>query len=212
MATSSTKTLLTTGDIARHCQVTQRTVHNWICRGHLPTSRTPGGHQRVRADDFRTFLQHHRLPTYGGGESAGHGSPARVLVVDDDPEIRRLITRFLLRLGGYETGTADNGFTAGLEVARFRPDVVIMDVAMPHMDGLEACRRIKSDPQARATRVLVLSAHSEASYRDRATACGVDGWLRKPVRLKELAERIAELANLAPDGAPARSACGRPRR
>lgn len=206
MAMAATKTLLTTGDIARHCQVTQRTVHNWICRGHLPTSRTPGGHQRVRADDFRAFLQHHRLPSYGGGQTAGHGSPARVLIVDDDPEIRRLITRFLLRLGGYETDTADNGFTAGLEVARFHPDVVIMDVAMPHMDGLEACRRIKADPQTRAIRVLVLSAHSAASHREAATRCGVDGWLRKPVRLKELAERIAELADVPSGGAPARPA------
>ena len=200
MTTSATEALLTTGDIARHCQVTQRTVHNWIRGGHLPTSRTPGGHQRVRADDFRAFLQHHRLPSYGGGEAAARGTPSRVLVVDDDPEIRRLITQFLLRLGGYDTGTADNGFTAGLEVARFRPDVVIMDVAMPHMDGLEACRRIKSDPQTRATRVLVLSAHSETSYRERATDCGVDGWLRKPVRLKELAERIADLAAASPGG------------
>ena len=187
-----TETLLTTGEMARHCQVAQRTVHNWIQAGHLPSARTPGGHQRVRVRDFQEFLQQHRLPAYGRGQPLP-GTRLRVLVVDDDDDVRRTFTRYLAGLGTYEVSEASNGFNAGLEVGRFRPDVVTMDLMMPYMDGFEACRWIKDDPDTSHIRVLVVTAYSEEGLRARAMASGADGWLEKPVKLPELAERIAEL-------------------
>lgn len=196
----ATKTLLTTGEMARHCEVTQRTVHNWIQAGHLPTSRTPGRHQRVQVGDFQEFLRRHRLPAYGDAEGRP-GGPKRVLVVDDEAEVRRVFTRYLVRLGEYKVSEAANGFNAGLEVARFRPDVVIMDLMMPYMDGFEACRWIKGDPTTSHIRVLVVTAYGEGDFRERAMACGADGWLQKPVKLPELGERVAELV-----GVPVRSA------
>ncbi|MFH1571375.1 MAG: response regulator [Gemmatimonadota bacterium] len=189
------ESLLTTGQIARHCQVTQRTVHNWIQGGHLPVGRTPGGHQRVLVRDFQEFLRQHRLPVYGDDRPAP-GLSKRLLVVDDDPEVLQVYARYLARLGEYEVSTATNGFNAGLEVARFRPDLVVMDLMMPYMDGLEACRWIKGDPATAHTRVLVVTGYAEEGFRSRATECGVDGWMRKPVALPELGRKVAELVGV----------------
>ena len=193
--------LLTTGDIARHCQVTQRTVHNWIQAGHLPTSRTPGRHQRVQIGDFQQFLRHHSLPQYGD-EEGQTAKQKRVLIVDDDPDIRKVFVSYLERLGEYATSTAANGFNAGLEVARFRPDLVVMDLVMPYMDGYEACRWIKDDPTTCHIRVLVVTGYAEECNRERAMACGADDWLEKTVTLPALGERIAALLGV-PEGAAA---------
>jgi excisionase family DNA binding protein len=200
------KSLLTTGDIARHCQVTQRTVHNWIRTGHLPTSRTPGRHQRIRVIDFEHFLHEHRLPAYGQGASEPAPEPAaepasgarrRVLVVDDDPHVRAVILRALQRLGKYEVASAADGFTAGLEVGRFLPDVVILDILMPHINGIEACRLIKGDPRTSDTRVLIVSALPEEDFHLQVAELGIDGWLQKPIRMVELVARVSELVNLS---------------
>lgn len=194
-------TLLTTGEVARHCQVTQRTVHNWIQAGHLTCARTPGGHQRVTVLDFQAFLRAHHLPVYGSGRELGgdrhpgSGLP-RVLVVDDDETVRRVFTRYLESLGEFEISQAANGFNAGLEVGRFRPDVVTMDLMMPYMDGFEACRWIKEDPETRHVRILVVTGHDEEGYRERAMACGVDGWMPKPVELDQFGRKIAELVEI----------------
>ena len=191
------KTLLTTGDIARHCQVTQRTVHNWIQTGYLPTSRTPGRHQRIQVVDFQHFLHEHQLPAYGQpAPEPAAGVLPRVLVVDDDPHVRGVILQALQRLGKYEVASAVDGFTAGLEVGRFHPDVVILDILMPHINGIDACRLIKGDPGTSDTRVLVVSALPQEDFCLQVTELGIDGWMQKPIRMVELVARVSELVDV----------------
>ncbi|MFC1526577.1 response regulator [Candidatus Latescibacterota bacterium] len=183
------KTLLTTGDVASHCQVTYQTANNWIKGGKLKAFRTPGRHQRIQVGDFQAFLQDHAMPLYGVEEER----LPRILVVDDDPAIVKLIVRFLGQTGEYEYEAAGDGFEAGIEVLRFRPDLVLLDLMMPHIDGFKVCERIKSTPETRHIKVLVMTGYGSGANIQSALDRGADLCLTKPFQIAELKTRIDEL-------------------
>src|SRR5581483_3341737 len=114
---------------------------------------------------------------------------ANILVVDDDPKITQLLKR-ALSLEGYAVQTASSG-ASGLEEARARrPDLVVLDILMPGMDGLEVCRELRSSGD---TPVLLLTAKDEVADRVRGLDSGADDYLVKPFALEELLARIRAL-------------------
>jgi two-component system response regulator MprA len=114
---------------------------------------------------------------------------ANVLVVDDDPKITQLLRR-TLSLEGYKVRTADSG-VAGLDAARSQePDLVILDVLMPGMDGLEVCRRLRASS---ATPILMLTAKDEVGDRVEGLDSGADDYVVKPFALEELLARVRAL-------------------
>lgn len=184
--------MLTTGQVAAHCQVTHKSVNNWIRDGKLHAYMTPGRHHRIRVRDLREFLAKSGLPPLDDdGQPAPSGS-GRVLVVDDEPLVVGTVSQ-MLRRWGYEVGMAMNGFSAGLEIERFRPDLVVLDLMMPYMDGFGVCETVKTDPATRHIKVLVVTGFTEQGFIDRALASGADGWMAKPLRAAELRSRVVEL-------------------
>src|SRR5215467_4307913 len=135
-----TKTIYTTHEVSRLLHVNPRSVINWIEQSLLPSYRTPGGHRRIRRDDLLAFLRKHQIPT---PESLVEGKFS-VLIVDDEQEIVDIMKVFLQRQGGYQIGTASDGITALIEVGRAKPDLMILDIMIPGVDGIEVCRRIKA--------------------------------------------------------------------
>lgn len=116
-------------------------------------------------------------------------------MVEDQPDIRKLI-RMALDFEGWEGHEAEDA-PAGLEAAqRLKPDVVVMDVMMPGaFDGLEACRRIKADPQLSGVRILVVSAKGLATDAQAAREAGADEYLFKPFSPLELVDTIERLTS-----------------
>lgn len=112
--------------------------------------------------------------------------PMRVLVVDDDPPSVKMIS-FLLREEGYEVITAGNGAEALRLIEEASPDLVILDVMMPHMDGLEVCRRIR---QRTDLPIIFLSAKGETADRVTGLNLGADDYLPKPFEPAELLARV----------------------
>ena len=110
----------------------------------------------------------------------------RILIVDDDPPTVKW-TSFLLRDEGYEVITADNGRTALELVERHSPDLVILDVMMPQLDGLEVCRRIR---QSMDVPIIMLSAKGETVDKVTGLQVGADDYLAKPFEPAELLARI----------------------
>jgi CheY-like chemotaxis protein len=109
----------------------------------------------------------------------------RVLVVEDSAVIQRLIS-VCLRPAGVEVETRSDGPT-GLEAAlTTRPDLLILDVGLPRMDGWEVLERIRSDVRTRGMKVLVLTAHAQEETRERADRGGADAFLTKPFRPDDL--------------------------
>jgi twitching motility two-component system response regulator PilH len=124
----------------------------------------------------------------------------RVLVVEDSAVIQRLIG-VCLRPAGVEVETRDDG-PSGLEaVLSDPPDLLILDVGLPRMDGWEVLDRIRSDPRTHSLKVLVLTAHAQEETRERADRGGADAFLTKPFRPDDL--RGVALGLLRQPGTPA---------
>jgi CheY-like chemotaxis protein len=116
----------------------------------------------------------------------------RILVADDDPFIRRLIA-FTLKKRGYEILEADNGATA-LHLARQeKPDLVVLDVLMPAMTGLEVTKILSQDPATAHIPIVILSANAQQAEIDAGLASGAIAYLIKPFEPKALGERVAEI-------------------
>ena len=139
----SSKPVLTTFEAARLCHVSPLSIINWVNAGRLPAFRTPGGHRRIRREDLITFMRDNGLPL---PEELSQGAGRRkVLIVDDEPAILKLLAEQLKRQtkDPFEVATASDGFEAGRLVASLRPDVVILDLRMPGVDGFQVCKTIR---------------------------------------------------------------------
>lgn len=118
--------------------------------------------------------------------------PSRtILVVEDDARVRSLL-RFVVTRGGYRLLETSDGETALRLVEERRPDLVLLDVNLPGIDGVEVCRRIKSCPGTRDVRVMIVTAGTMDEDRNRGLAAGADGWVNKPFSPLALLERIKE--------------------
>ena len=120
---------------------------------------------------------------------------ARILVVDDEAPNRGLVRKVLEPLG-YAVVEAADGEEAVAEVAARPPDLVLLDLVMPKMDGYAVLRVIKSDPRTRLIPVVMLTSHDQLVEKIRAVQIGVDDYLVKPFNLTELSARVKSLVNL----------------
>ncbi|HEY0916215.1 MAG TPA: response regulator transcription factor [Solimonas sp.] len=112
-----------------------------------------------------------------------------ILVVDDDPNIREVVC-FALQKAGFRTVTADNGAQALQRHASERPDLVVLDITMPELDGTEVCRRLRADPAQRQTPIIFLSARDDEVDRIVGLELGGDDYMAKPFSPRELVARI----------------------
>src|SRR5688572_1609164 len=121
--------------------------------------------------------------------------PTRVLVADDTDSIRALFEK-LLAGDGYQVTCVVDGLQA-LEAAQtIRPDVILLDVGMPGLDGIEVCRRLKTDPATRLTPVVLVTGLSDLADRIRGIEAGADDVLTKPVHPAEPRARLASLSRM----------------
>src|SRR5215203_5727111 len=117
---------------------------------------------------------------------AGAAEKSRVLVVDDEPQITRVL-RTVLTSQGYQVRTASEGEAALTSFAEFRPELVITDLYMPHMDGVELCRRIRA---LSPVPIIVLSVKGEEKTKVEALDSGADDYVTKPFGIDELLARV----------------------
>src|SRR5437667_12880982 len=174
-----TKTIYTTHEVSRLLQVNPRSVINWIDQSRLPSYRTPGGHRRIRREDLLAFLRKHQIPTPA---SLVEGKFS-VLIVDDEEEIVNIVKAYFERQGGYEVASASDGITALIEVGRVKPDLLILDIMIPGVDGIEVCRRIKAD-STNKTSIIAISGTSENEKKVRQA--GADAFMPKPIDMERL--------------------------
>jgi CheY-like chemotaxis protein len=124
---------------------------------------------------------------------------ARILIVEDNEMNRDMLSRRLARRG-YQIALAVDG-EKGVAVAKSEsPDLILMDISLPVIDGLEATRRLKADAATRVIPIIGLTAHAMAGDREKVIAAGCDDYDTKPVELPRLLQKI--MALLAPSGEP----------
>jgi excisionase family DNA binding protein len=178
---------LSTFAIAQMLHVDPGSVANWADRGMLKAYRTPGGHRRISREDLAEFCRAHNMPI----PKDLTPDPVRILVVDDNPTITKLIAQAIkARHPDYDVIEAHDGFNSGTIIATMRPKVVILDLRMPGMDGVEVCRLIKSQESDKPAEVLAMTAYPSDGSVARVLDMGARVCLSKPLDMDLMLKEI----------------------
>ena len=148
----SMKTVFTTGEAAKICKVSQQTIIRCFDNGTLKGFRVPGSRfRRIPRDQLFAFMKDNGIPT-----DALESGKRKVLIVDDDVELVELMVDVFERDGRFDVRSANNGFDAGMLVKEFRPDLVVLDVMLPDINGKEVCQRVRSDGNLEAVKIICI--------------------------------------------------------
>ncbi|MDR3232578.1 MAG: response regulator [Planctomycetaceae bacterium] len=196
----SMKTVFTTGEAAKICKVSQQTIIRCFDAGQLKGFRVPGSKfRRIPREQLVAFMRDNNIPT-----DALENGKQKILVVDDDADLTELIVSVLESSGRFETRTANNGFEAGMMVKEYRPNLIILDVMLPDINGKEVCARIRNDSSLDAVKVLCISGMVERDKIHELKTAGADDFLQKPFDMDVLIIRMNNLLGL--EGARAAAA------
>jgi len=186
--------ILTVAKASEYCQVSPKTIINWVEAGHIEAYKTVGGHRRINKKQLEAFMEKQGIPI---PKEEMEGGRKRILVVDDDPIIVETIVLSLEEDEfGYEVISASDGFEAGLQVNHFKPHLMILDIMMPDIKGYEVCRKVKSNPDTKDTKIIVLSAYLDEEKFKQMKEYGADVCFSKPLPLTQLKEEVARLLEL----------------
>ena len=187
------KELLTTGEISKYCRVTHRTVLRWIEEGELEACSTPGGHRRILTSSFLHFLNKYKMPVPDIFTDK-KTSKIRILVVDDDEALVTTMKRvFTQKKERFEVDSARDGFEAGQKILEFGPDVILLDIQMPRVDGYDVAKRIRENPKTAALPIIAMSGYFTAESKKKIKDCGVNVCLDKPFDIEELVRILERL-------------------
>ena len=185
--------ILTTGQVAKYCQVDARTVNRWIQEGILKSYALPiTGFKRIKVRDFLDFLKEQKFPV---SEDFLQVSKTKILIVDDDAAMAHSIHR-MLNYGNNDSFAceiASNGFEAGRMLQKVKPDLIILDIRMPLMDGFQVCKLIRSDSEMKFVKVLAISGFMSEEDRRNILTAGANEFLEKPFTDETLKASVSRL-------------------
>ena len=188
----SSKTVFTTGEAAKICKVSQQTIIRCFDNGSLKGFRVPGSRfRRIPREQLYSFMKENGIPT-----EALESGKRKVLIVDDDEELVELMVDVFARDGRFDIKTANNGFGAGMLVKEFRPDLVVLDVMLPDINGKEVCQRVRSDPSMKAVKIICISGMVEQDKIQDLMAAGANEFINKPFSVDKLLERGCEMLEM----------------
>ena len=186
------KTVFTTGEAAKICKVSQQTIIRCFDSGQLKGFRVPGSRfRRIPRDQLFVFMRDNGIPT-----DALESGKRKVLVVDDDRDLVELIVDVLERDGRFETRTVNNGFDAGMMVKEYRPDLIVLDVMLPDINGKEVCQRVRNDSSLDEVKIICISGMVEEDKISELKAAGANDFLQKPFDTEKLIERLCALLDI----------------
>jgi excisionase family DNA binding protein len=193
------KTVFTTGEAAKICKVSQQTIIRCFDNGQLKGFRVPGSRfRRIPRESLYKFMKDNNIPT-----DALESGKRKVLLVDDDLELVELMTKVLEDDGRFEVRVANNGFDAGMMVKEYRPDLIVLDVMLPDINGKEVCHRVRGDLSLEDVRILCISGMVEDDKIQELKLAGADDFLHKPFDIEHLIDRMCSLLEIEPASATA---------
>jgi len=186
------KTVFTTGEAAKICKVSQQTIIRCFDSGQLKGFRVPGSRfRRIPREHLYAFMKDNGIPT-----DALESGKRKALIVDDDEDLVQLLVDVFERDGRFDLKTANNGFDAGMLVREFRPDVVVLDVMLPDINGREVCVKIRSDPKLQDVKIICISGMVEQDKVADLMASGANDFMQKPFEVDQLLDRVCQLLDL----------------
>ena len=186
------KTVFTTGEAAKICNVSQQTIIRCFDSGQLKGFRVPGSRfRRIPRDVLYRFMKDNGIPT-----DALESGRRKALIVDDDEELVELIRDVFDADGRFDVRVANNGFDAGMMVKEYKPDIIVLDVMLPDINGKEVCQRVRSDSSLDDVRIICISGMVEADKIDDLKEAGADDFMQKPFEVDSLFARVCELLDI----------------
>ncbi len=182
------KTVFTTGEAAKICKVSQQTIIRCFDNGQLKGFRVPGSKfRRIPREALYKFMRDNSIPT-----DALESGKRKVLLVDDEVEIIEMLAKALEDDGRFEYRVAANGFDAGMMVKEYRPDLIILDVMLPDINGKEVCVRVRQDTSLEEVRIICISGMVEEEKIAELKLAGADEFVRKPFDVDELINKMCK--------------------
>jgi len=186
------KTVFTTGEAAKICKVSQQTIIRCFDSGQLKGFRVPGSRfRRIPREMLYRFMKDNNIPT-DALESGRRG----ILVVDDDQAVVDLISDVLAADPRFETKVVNNGFGAGMIAKEYHPDLIVLDVMLPDINGKAVCELIRADPTMQDIKIICISGMVEEDRIQELKDAGADDFLHKPLDIDELLRRICRLLDI----------------
>lgn len=186
------KTVFTTGEAAKICKVSQQTIIRCFDSGQLKGFRVPGSRfRRIPREALYRFMKENSIPT-----DALESGRRRVLIVDDDQAVVDLISEVLAGDARFETRVVNNGFGAGMLAKEYHPDLIILDVMLPDINGQAVCELIRKDPTMADIKIICISGMVEEERISELRAAGADDFLHKPLDIDELIRRVSRLLDI----------------
>ena len=182
-----------TSDAAKYLGVSHSSITNWVRSGELEGASTPGGHYLFSKRQLDEFAASRGMDLV---DTRFTKASYKILVIDDDQGFRTFIEEALDIYVGYELKHAEDGMQGAFLVGTWKPDLVIVDLRMPNMNGVDFCKYIKSNNDLADVSVIVASAYLSHEVREEISSIGVDYILEKPVRLAVLVSTITKLIDL----------------
>jgi excisionase family DNA binding protein len=186
------KQVFTTGEAAEICKVSQQTIIRCFDSGRLLGFRVPGSRfRRIPRSELIRFMKLNEIPT---DHLESHVK--RILVVDDDERILELFGDVLGTDPRFQLQSATTGYDAGMLTEKFRPHLILLDFMLPDINGNLVCERIRSNPDLRDTKVIIVSGVANQEDVKKLLAAGADEFVKKPFDVDVLRRRIEELLQL----------------
>ena len=186
------KTVFTTGEAAKICKVSQQTIIRCFDSGQLKGFRVPGSRfRRIPREQLYAFMRDNGIPT-----DALESGKRKVLIVDDDQELVELIVDVLEKDGRFEVRTVNNGFDAGMMVKEYHPDLIVLDVMLPDINGREVCQRVRGDKSMDDVRIICISGMVEEDKIEDLRGAGANDFIPKPFEVETLIERMCGLLDI----------------
>lgn len=180
-------------DIAQYCDVHQRTVSRWIANGQLKGHKLPGrGNYRVLVEDFINFLHQQKMPMpeafLASNNKELSAAKKSILIIDDELSMRNALKR-ALQSTPYTILFAQDGFQAGVKIIAEKPDLILLDLSLPGLDGFEVIQFIRQRSDLATLKILVLSGLSSTDLVE-SIRLGADDAIAKPFDNKDLLNRV----------------------
>ncbi len=186
------KDILTTGEVAKICNVAPRTVSKWFDSGQLKGYRIPGSKdRRIPMNALVKFMKDHHIPM--DGIQSGQ---TRVLIVDDESEIVEVLEKVLGEQANYQVHTAHSGFSAGIECEKLRPHVLLLDMHLSDVRGEDVLKFIRSNDDLSITKVIAMSGKLTDGQANHLMNNGFDGYLKKPFHVRQVIQSIEDATSL----------------
>lgn len=181
---------LSIDDIVKACHFTSATVVEWIAKGKLPATRGPDGDHQVAEYDLVQFLQRAHLVV---PKEFMRDDQLKVMIIDDEAGMRRMLKANLLSaFPGILVEESGEGFHGGWRAHAFVPDLILLDLILPGMDGFQVCQFIRGKEEFKHTKILVITGLRDDEALSRIMDDGADGYLIKPFSIADLKAKIIE--------------------